>query len=125
MLEPGPAERILLTRVRAEVGAESYPNADRSAEDVAEAFATLARQARQGLSTPTAEAMLQRAQLRRDFGAVSRAHPVDRSVEVARPTTVADVHTAAEQAALQGVPLVLTGPQARANPGHVTNLSGT
>jgi hypothetical protein len=110
MLEPGPAERILLTRVRAEVGAESYPNAGRSAEDVAEAFATFARQARQGLSTPTAEAMLQRAQLRRDFGAVSRAHPVDRSVEVARPTTVADVHTAAEQAALQGVPLVLTGP---------------
>jgi hypothetical protein len=110
MLEPGPAERILLTRVRAEVGAESYPNAGRSAEDVAEAFATFARQARQGLSTPTAEAMLQRAQLRRDFGAVSRAHPVDRSVEVARPTTVADVHTAVEQAAVQSVPLVLTGP---------------
>ena len=110
MLEPGPAERILLTRVRAEVGAESYPNAGRSAEDVAEAFATFARQARQGLSTPTAEAMLQRARLRRDFGAVSRAHPVDRSVEVARPTTVADVHAAAEQAASRGVPLVVTGP---------------
>ncbi|MFE2612069.1 hypothetical protein ACFXA2_00425 [Micromonospora chalcea] len=110
MLEPGPAERILLTRVRAEVGAESYPNSGRSAEDVAEAFATFARQARQGLSTPTAEAMLQRAQLRRDFGAVSRAHPVDRSVEVSRPRTVADVHTVAEQAALQNVPLVLTGP---------------
>ncbi|QFY11512.1 hypothetical protein GBF35_37435 [Nonomuraea phyllanthi] len=110
MLEPGPAERILLTRVRTEVGAESYPNAGRSAEDVAEAFATFARQARQGLSTPTAEAMLQRAQLRRDFGAVSRAHPVDRSVEVARPMTVADVQTAAEQAATEGVPLVLTGP---------------
>lgn len=110
MLEPGPAERILLTRVRAEVGAESYPNTGRSAEDVAEAFATFARQARQGLSTPTAEAMLQRAHLRRDFGAVSRAYPVDRSVEVARPTTVADVHTAAEQAASQGVPLVVTGP---------------
>ena len=71
MLEPGPAERILLTRVRAEVGAESYPNADRSAEDVAEAFATFARQVRQGLSTPTAEAMLQRARLRRDFGDIS------------------------------------------------------
>ncbi|MHB1787513.1 MAG: ATP-binding protein [Acidimicrobiales bacterium] len=110
MLEPGPAERILLTRVRAEVGAESYPNAGRSAEDVAEAFATFARQARQGLSTPTAEAMLQRARLRRDFGAVSRAHPVERSVEVARPTTVADVHAAAEQAASRGVPLVVTGP---------------
>ena len=110
MLEPGPAERILLTRVRAEVGAESYPNAGRSAEDVAEAFATFARQARQGLSTPTAEAVLQRAQLRRDFGAVSRAHPVDRSVEVARPNAVADVHAAAEQAALLAVPLVLVGP---------------
>ena len=110
MVEPGPAERILLTRVRAEVGAESYPNAGRSAEDVAEAFATFARQARQGLSTPTAEAMLQRAQLRRDFGAVSRAHPVDRSVEVARPTIVADIQIAAQQAASQGIPLVLNGP---------------
>ena len=29
---------------------------------------------------------------------------------MARPTTVADVHTAAEQAAAQGVPLVVTGP---------------
>ncbi|MDX8031741.1 ATP-binding protein [Lentzea sp. BCCO 10_0856] len=109
MVDPGPAERILLTRVRAEIGAESYPNAGRSAEDVAEAFATFARQARQGISMPTAAGMLQRAQLRRDFGAVSRAHPVDRSLEVARPRTVADIQTAAQRAASEGVPLVLTG----------------
>ncbi|EWM13759.1 ATP-binding protein [Kutzneria sp. 744] len=110
MLDPGPAELILLTRVRTEVGAESYPNANRSAADVADAFATFTRQARQGLSEPTAKALLARAQIRRDFGAVSRAHPVDHSVEVTRPTTVADVRVAAEHAALQGVPLVLTGP---------------
>ncbi|WP_121007230.1 AAA family ATPase [Saccharothrix australiensis] len=110
MSVPGPAERILLTRVRAEVGAESYPNTGRSAEDVAEAFTTFARQARQGLSIPTAETMMQRAQLRRDFGAVSRVHPVDPSIEVDRRTTVADLHTLATQAASQGAPLVLTGP---------------
>ncbi|WP_203902900.1 hypothetical protein [Virgisporangium aliadipatigenens] len=110
MLEPGPAERILLSRVRTEVGAESYPNAGRSAEDVAEAFATFARQARQGLSIPSADAILQRAQLRRDFGAVARAHPVDRSLEVARPSTVAEVYAAAKQCAAQGVSLLLTGP---------------
>jgi hypothetical protein len=112
MVAPGPAERILLTRVRAEVGAESYPNAGRSAEDVADAFATSVRQARlgRGAGALTAEVLLRRAQLRRDFGAVSRAHPVDRSVEVARPATLADVQAAAERAARLGVPLLLSGP---------------
>ncbi|MEX5710573.1 AAA family ATPase [Parafrankia sp. FMc6] len=110
MVLPDAAEQILLRRVRTEVGAGTYPNAGRSAEDVADAFATFVRQARQRLCRPTAEAMLQRARLRRDFGAVSRANPVNRSVEIARSTTVADVRSAAELAAQTGVPLLLTGP---------------
>ena len=109
LVAPDLAERILLARVRDEVGAGSYPNADRSAEDVAEAFATFARQARQGRVSPSAPLMLQRAQLRKDFGAVSRVDPIDHSVEVARPATLADVNAAAAKAARSGVPLLLTG----------------
>ena len=70
MVDPGPAEAVLLTRVRQEIGAESYPNAGRSAPDVADALATFARLAREGRVVPTAGAMLQGAQLRQDFGAV-------------------------------------------------------
>ncbi|WP_194918188.1 ATP-binding protein [Catenulispora rubra] len=110
MTEPGVAEQILLARVSSEIGAGVYPNAGRSAEDVADAFVTLARQAREGRVVPSADLMLQRGQLRQDFGAVSRVDPVDHAVEVARPTTVADVQRAAGQAAVQGVPLLLTGP---------------
>ncbi len=40
---PGPAEHLLLARVREEIGAELYPNTDRSAVDVAEALIRTAR----------------------------------------------------------------------------------
>ena len=46
---PGAAEQLLLERVRNEVGAGMYPNADRSDVDVAEALIRSARAARQGL----------------------------------------------------------------------------
>ncbi|MFD9725538.1 AAA family ATPase [Streptomyces sp. NPDC059072] len=110
LVEPGDAEQILLTRVRTEVGAGSYPNADRSAQDVSEAFAGYARQARQGLSVPSAPELLRRAKLRQDFGAVDRVDPVDHTIEVARPATLEQVEEAAEQAARDAVPLLLTGP---------------
>ena len=71
-------------RVRNDVGAEAYPNLNRSAVDVAAAMIGTARAARQGRLVVTAEDLLRRAQLRHDFGAVSRAHPVDRTVEVQR-----------------------------------------
>ena len=110
LLEPGPAEQILLSRSREDIGAGLFPNAGRSPEDVAGALITFARQARQDLVVPSAEAILRRAQIRRDFGAVSQAHPVDRRVEVVRATTVNDIQAEAEKAAELGVPLVLQGP---------------
>ncbi|WP_309133882.1 ATP-binding protein [Cellulomonas sp.] len=110
---PGPAEQVLLDRLRAEVGAEAYPNEHRSAADVAEAFIRLARVARERSAAVTRDDVLRRAQLRRDYGAVARAHPVDPSVSVPRDTTVDAVVRAAEAASSDGGVLVLTAP-----PGH-------
>ena len=110
---PDMAERLLLARVRAEVGAEAFPNVDRTAIDVAAAIVSTARAARQGRVVATAEELLRRAQLRSDFGAVSRAHPVDRALEVLRPSTVRQLVETAAEIACTGGYLLVVGP-----PGH-------
>ena len=110
LTEPGAAEQLLLKRVQTEVGAEMYPNADRSAVDVAEALIRSARTARQGSMVVTASELLRRAQLRSDFGAVSRAHPVDQAIEVPRSTTVAKLVQQATAAADEGKVILLIGP---------------
>lgn len=113
LTEPDAAEQLLLTRVRADVGAEAFPNADRTAVDVAAAIVSAARATRQRLLVPTAEELLRRAQLRSDFGAVARSHPVDSTVEVLRPTTVEQLVEAASERAQDGGHLLVVGP-----PGH-------
>lgn len=110
---PDFAEILLLTRVRDEVGAETFPNADRSSVDVAAALISAARAARQDRFEPTAQELLRRAQLRSDFGAVSRAYPVDLSFEVSRPTAVSELAEEANELAKTGGHLIVEGP-----PGH-------
>lgn len=110
LTEPGAAEQLLLKRVQTEVGAGMYPNADRSAVDVAEALIRSARTARQGSMTVTTSELLRRAQLRSDFGAVARAHPVDQTIEVSRSTTVAKLVQQATTAAAEGKVILLVGP---------------
>ena len=61
----------------------------------------------------TASELLRRAQLRSDFGAVARAHPIDSTVEVRRQTAVEQFVKSATQAADLGHRLLLVGP-----PGH-------
>ena len=107
---PGAAERLLLQRVQSEVGAGVYPNVDRTTVDVAEALIRAARAARQGSLSVTASELLRRARLRSDFGAVARAHPVDRAAEVPRAPTVAELVQRATAAADNGKVLVLVGP---------------
>src|SRR5216683_4299246 len=58
LTNPGPVECFLLNRVRQEVGAEAYPNADRSAIDVAAALIMTAYAARNGSSDTTRETIL-------------------------------------------------------------------
>jgi hypothetical protein len=110
---PGPAEALLLERLRTEIGAGTYPNRDRSAVDVAEAFIRLARTARQGSADVTREEILRRAQLRQDYGAVARARPAAPSVAIARDAAVGKVADAAASAACGGGAVVVTAP-----PGH-------
>jgi hypothetical protein len=107
---PDTAECLLLNRMRADVGAEAFPNLDRSAVDVAAAMISTARAARQGRAVVTTEELLRRAQLQSDFGAVSRAHPVDRELEVLRPTAVEEILKAATEISTSGGHVVVVGP---------------
>ncbi|MGW3397319.1 AAA family ATPase [Streptomyces hydrogenans] len=107
---PGPAEELLLQRVRGELGAGIHPNEGRSPVDVAEAFIRTVRAARQREVGVTSQELLRRAQLRQDFGAVTRAHPVDRTLEVMRSGAVDALVEAAGAAAVDGGPLLVTGP---------------
>ncbi len=110
LTRPAAAERLLLDRVRNEVGAGIYPNSDRTAVDVAEALVRSARAARQGSLTVTASELLRQTRLRSDFGAVARAHPVDRATEIPRTPTVAELIQTATAAADSGKVLLLVGP---------------
>ena len=110
LTQPGPAELILLDRVRREVGAEAFPNLHRDAVDVSDAFVTAARAARQGRLRVTAEELLRRAHLRTDFGTVAKAHPVDRETQVERSLIVDQLLAASTELAETGGRLVVTGP---------------
>lgn len=107
---PGAAEHLLLARIRTDIGAELYPNEDRSAIDVAEAVIRAARAARQGRIEVTAGEILRRARLRTDFGAVARAHPVDRALAVSRQSTVDELSAAVIRAINDRKPLLIVGP---------------
>lgn len=110
---PGPAETLLLDRLRTDIGTGVYPNRDRSAVDVAEAFIRLARTARQGTAQVTRDDIVRRAQLREDYGAVARSRPADPSVAIDRRDAVELVADAAGEAADAGGTVVVTAP-----PGH-------
>lgn len=113
LTEPDSAEQLLLTRARTDVGAETFPNDNRTAVDVAAAMITAARAARQRLLNPTPSELLRRAQLRSDFGAVSRSHPVDSAFEVSRLPVVRQLAGAVSKRAQDGGYLLVEGP-----PGH-------
>ena len=107
---PDSAERLLLKRVRSEIGAGMYPNADRSDVDVAEALIRCARAGRQRSMVVSKSELLRRARLRSDFGGVGRAHPVNRAIEVPRPTIVAELIQQVIAAADEGKVILLVGP---------------
>ena len=110
LISPDAAEAVLLRRVREEVGAGLYPNRGRDAIDVAEAMIRTARMARQGSHVVTRDEILFRAQLRTDFGAVAREHPVDRSVQVSRTSSAQQIMASAAELAQTGGTLLLVGP---------------
>ncbi len=110
LLEPAAAERLLLRRVRDELGAGVFPNVDRSPVDVAAAVIATARAAREGRVDATATEILRWARLRSDYGAVSRAHPVDESVKIFRQAAVQLFVDSAADRAQAGGALIAVGP---------------
>jgi hypothetical protein len=109
LLRPGLAEQLLLDRLRHEIGVETYPNENRSAADAAGAIIALVRGARQRTATVSRQELLHRTQLRHDFGAVARLHPVDAAVEIAREATTRSLLAAAATGAGAGGKLLVTG----------------
>lgn len=107
--DPGPAEQALLRRVADELGAGRPPNRHRTPEDVALALIEAAKAARSLNGRVTAAELLPRLDLAVDFGAVHEGHPVDRSVEISRPTVLDGVATVVQKSAASGSAVVLTG----------------
>lgn len=111
--DPGPAEQLLVERIRADIGIGCYPNAERSSVDVAAQLLAHSVSARVTGNPLTADSLARQIGLRTDLGAVARAHPVIVSREVSRPNTVREFITTAEHAARGGLPMVVEAP-----PGH-------
>lgn len=110
---PDIAEQLFLRRIRKEIGAEQFPNRSRSAIDVGAALIGIVRLARQKRIVITRAEILSKAQLRSDFGAVTRAHPVDRALEVPRESVARFVAQKAASVADHGGLLTIVGA-----PGH-------
>jgi len=110
LTKPGPAERLLLSRVTGEVGAEVYPNAERPAIDVAAALIMAAYAARSGSGDTTRNTLLRRATLRDDFGSVARAYPVETAKEIDVQRTANPFVHEANRALEAHVPLLVLGP---------------
>ncbi|RFA06548.1 hypothetical protein B7R54_19490 [Subtercola boreus] len=107
---PGPAEEFLLNRVRDEVGAGSFPNADLTAIDVAAQLILSAVSARTGLDDTTFATLIRRTRLRTDFGAVTAATPVVPGREVSRDALVADIVAQIESQSPPGGVRIIAGP---------------
>ncbi len=110
LTKPGPAERLLLSRVTGEVGAEVYPNADRPAIDVAAALIMAAYAARSGSGDTKRNTLLRRTGLRDDFGSVARAYPVEIAKEIDVQRTINTFAREVHQALEAHVPLLVLGP---------------
>lgn len=110
LLSPGPAEAVLLQRVRNEVGAGSFPNAERSPVDVAAQLIAAVQSARTGIGDVSAETLIRRTQLRTDFGAVSAATPVITDREVNRDALVESLVSRVEAESESGGALIVLGP---------------
>ncbi len=110
MRAPGPAELVLLRRVADELGAGRPPNRSREPEDVALALIGAAVAARSRKGSVTAQELLPRLDLVVDFGAVTQGQPVDRSVQVLRPTVLDTLAEVLAATAATGGTALLTGP---------------
>ena len=110
LTRPGTIEQLLLRRVRNEIGVGKYPNKNRTDTTVAASLVDSARAARLGTLTVSAPEVLRRAQLRIDLGAVERANPVDKALEVERPEIVTRLVEQTTEAADDGNVLLLVGP---------------
>ena len=109
-LDLGPVENLLLKRVEKEVGAGVYPNERRLVIDVAASLVNCAREARQSSVKLTASTLLCKTSLRQGYGAVARAHPADRAIEVKRTAHVAETINQLTQAADAGKCVQIVGP---------------
>jgi len=111
--QPSPAEVLLLSRLKDEVGIGRYPNHNCLVEDFASRMVDATRFARQGESEFSVSSLRQFTQLRTDFGAITAAHPVDQNSEVSRDEFVQHVIGELRRGARESRATLIVGP-----PGH-------
>lgn len=104
---PGSLERLLLGLISDRIGIGRYPNQDRDAVDVAALAIHLASMARVAGDTLRPEDIVQRLQLRTDFGRIAQAFPIDKAVLQERRPQRRRLREAIEQG---GVLLAIAGP---------------
>lgn len=107
---PGPAEELLLKRVRDEIGAGSFPNQNRPPIDFAAGLILAAQSARTGKGAVDVSSLTRRIQLRTDYGAVLAATPVDPELEVRRESLIETIVQRVSERAAKGDRVVVTGP---------------
>lgn len=105
--DPGALERALLAMLSDEIGIGRYPNHDREAVDAAALAIYVASTARVAGETLRAVDISQRLQLRTDFGRISQAFPIDKSILQERLPQRQNLSNAFKQG---GVHLALAGP---------------
>lgn len=104
---PGQLERLVLDVLEDGVGIGRYPNDSRRIEDVAALAIYVAMTSRTTGETLTKAALIQRLDIRTDFGRVAQAFPFDRAVMQERASV--RQHLMAE-VARGGIHLLLAGP---------------
>jgi hypothetical protein len=116
---PGTAERALIDLLSRRVGVGRYPNQDRRSSDVAALAVSMATTARSQGAELTPATIASRLRLETDFGHVSQAYPLDRSVLVAR----SQAHSSLVEGALAGRLQIVTGPPGAGKSWELTQVA--
>lgn len=104
---PGPLERLVLAVLEDGIGIGRYPNDARRVEDVAALAVYVAMTARTAGETLTKAELIQRMDIRTDFGRVAQAFPIDKAVMQERASVRQNLMSAV---AAGGIHFLLAGP---------------
>jgi hypothetical protein len=118
-MNPGPIEGALLDLLSRGVGVGRYPNDDLRVEDVAAQAVFVAETARSTGASLTPDEIVTRLRLRRDYGHIAQAFPLDPNIAIERPGARAAILRLALDGALQ----IVTAPPGAGKSWELTQLA--